>query len=292
MKRTPTLILLALVAAGSFSVAALFSAYQNTATLQSGDLFIIERPNVGNYNITASQLPGALGLASAAFVTTNTLQNYASNGAVVSSLAQINTTSNSLQSGINGLGSNLTNDVNTTSNVLAGLVTGGGAPLAITITNSGDGNFNNHAYTNASRIGFGNYFWTSNQFGGLLTNPVDGTGLIVSNGLVKINGLTLANTNQIMPQSTTAVPATNQYAYFNGDNGVTNVGSTINGQWWTNIYSTNIVGNIATNATTGNKTNYTIPLMPGAGVDPLVINCSSTNMFITFANTNQANWKR
>lgn len=42
--------------------AAIISTYPNTATLNSSDLFIIERgPGTGNFNISAGQMPGALG---------------------------------------------------------------------------------------------------------------------------------------------------------------------------------------------------------------------------------------
>ena len=43
-------------------VAALISQYPNTTSLQSTDLFIIERPGVSNYNLSAAQMPGELGV--------------------------------------------------------------------------------------------------------------------------------------------------------------------------------------------------------------------------------------
>jgi len=62
MKRPVIFIVCLLALTG---IGALISQYPNTATLQSGDLFIVERPGVTNLNISAAQLPGALGLGSA-----------------------------------------------------------------------------------------------------------------------------------------------------------------------------------------------------------------------------------
>jgi len=102
-----------------------FSDYPNTSSLQSGDIFLFSRHGTGTYSIDLSQPISAWGLGSAAFtassaydaagtalnatngirplsglaafINTNTLQNFASNSAFASALAQINTTSNLLE---------------------------------------------------------------------------------------------------------------------------------------------------------------------------------------------------
>jgi hypothetical protein len=56
------ILLFAVLMAAATVYAALISQYPNTATLQGTDLFIVERPGVTNYNISAADLPSALGL--------------------------------------------------------------------------------------------------------------------------------------------------------------------------------------------------------------------------------------
>jgi hypothetical protein len=58
------------------------------------------------------------------------------------------------------------------------------------------------------------------------------------------------------------------------------------------VPATNVDVTFGTLATTGNATNYTVALLPGPSGNPLQIYLANTNVFITFANTNQAGWQR
>jgi hypothetical protein len=105
----------------------------------------------------------------------------------------------------------------------------GVAALSITLTNTGDGNLNNHGYTNASQLGAGNWYIKTNQYGLLFTNPVLGAGIILSNGLMTVNGKTNATTDQLLPTSNlSAVPG---FAYLDAN---TNLSPTWNGASLTN----------------------------------------------------------
>lgn len=292
------LFLSALLPIAAFAQAgdgSMISGYQNNGALQDGDLFIFERPSDNDYNINRLQLLGAIGaqptnanLTDWSAWGTNAYANVVSNRTVAGAQIIANTTSNALQTGINTLGSNSTNNVNTTSNVLAGLITSGGAPLAITITNSGDGNFNQHAYTNASQFGVGNWYLQTNKFGLLFTNPVLAAGIIMTNGQITVNGKTNATTDQLLSLSTTAPAVTNQYAYYNGDNGNTNLGGTINGYAWTNLTGTNITLDTSSLATTGNGTNYTAILRSGLPGMESINAGTATNINLSVIGTNLA----
>lgn len=64
--------------------------------------------------------------------------------------------------------------------------------------------------------------------------------------------------------------------------------NTLNGAAWTNLTSTNIVGQTGTLAPTSQQTNYTLNLLPGSANDTLVLYTANTNAFFTFTRTNEA----
>lgn len=302
MKKRILLPLLLLAALGFFdgSLRAagtnFFSTYPNTDTLLDTDLFILERPGVHTYNITKAQLPGALGLGSAAFTSSSdyavagspqTVANTTSNLVFGNALTQINTTSNSLQSQITSGGVTLTQlnttsnsvygnavtQINATSNTLAG-VDATKADAATTITLNGTANQITSSAGAQSLAA--NRAWTFSLPNVLIApGTFSATTSITNGGVYYGNGAGLTN-----------VPAGGVTGLLDatglGAGQIPYTGSTTN-----LLGSTNNVEFEAVLAPTSNATNYSADFL---GPRKLEIFSANTNANITFANagTNHA----
>lgn len=145
------------------------------------------------------------------FIIGNGATNLTMPGSAIKAAAQTiaNTTSNSLQTGINTLGSNLTNDVNTTSNLLVGT----SQAIANTTSNSLNGSINT-----SSNLVYGNALTQINTTSNSLNTSINtSSNLVYGNALTQINTTSNSLQSQITAGGITAVQATNIVNGVTGD---------------------------------------------------------------------------